>query len=87
MAIAVASKTLAESISLAGTGTSWGEMTAPALHVITVLIVLAFLVSAVVMWRRGLLRQFPEIKSSNTRVALVFSASVWLVFATIPYWW
>jgi len=87
MAIAVAGKTLAESISLAGTATHWGETTAPALHAITVLIVVAFLLSGLVMWRKGLLRQFPEIKSSSTRLMLVLSAGVWLVFATIPYWW
>ena len=87
MAIAAAGKTLAESISLAGTATRWGERAAPALQAITILIVVAFLLSAVVMWRRSLLRQFPEIKSMNARVALVFSLAVWMVFATIPYWW
>jgi preprotein translocase subunit SecG len=87
MAIAVAGKTLAESISLAGTATAWGETTAPALHAITVLIVVAFLLSAIVMWRRGVLGRFPQITQLGTRVALVLSAGVWLVFATIPYWW
>ncbi len=87
MAIAVAGKTLAESISLAGTATRWGETTGPALHGLTVLIVVAFLLSGLVMWRQGLLRQFPEIKSLGTRVTLVLSAGVWLAFATIPYWW
>lgn len=87
MAIAIAGKTLAESISLAGTATGWGEATAPALHEITVFIVAAFLLSALVMWWRGLLRPFPEIRSSRTRVTMVLSVGVWLVFATIPYWW
>lgn len=87
MAIAVAAKTLAESISLAGTGTGWGETMAPALHAVTVLIVVAFLLSGIVMWRQGLLRHFPEINSLATRITLVLSAGVWLVFATIPYWW
>ena len=87
MAMAAAGKTLAESISLAGTATRWGVRAAPILQAITILIVVAFLLSAVVMWRRGLLRQFPDIKSLSTRVALVFSVTVWLVFATVPYWW
>jgi hypothetical protein len=87
MAIAIAGKTLVESVSLAGTGTGWGETTAPALHAITVLIVAAFLLSAVVMWRRSLRRQLPKITSLSTRVTAVLSVGVWLVFATIPYWW
>ncbi len=87
MAIAVAGKTLAESVSLAGTGTGWGETLGPALHAITVLIVVAFLLTGTAMWRRGLLRRFPQIRNQGTRAMLVLSAGVWLLFATIPYWW
>ena len=58
-------KTLAESLSLAGTGTGWGETMGPALHAITVLIVVAFLLTGIVMWRRGLLRRFPEMRSQE----------------------
>src|SRR6187455_1570188 len=38
MAVAVAAKTLAESVMLAGTGTTWGEVTAPALQAATIII-------------------------------------------------
>lgn len=87
MAVAVASKTLAESVVLAGTGTAWGEMTSPALNAVTLVIVVTFLLSAALMWRRGLLKGFPEVTSSRTRATIVFSVALWLAFATIPYWW
>ena len=87
MAVAVASKTMAESVVLAGTGTAWGEMMSPALNAITIAIVVAFLLSAALMWRRGCLREFPEVRSSRARATIVCSVALWLAFATIPYWW
>jgi hypothetical protein len=87
MAVAVASKTLVESVNLAGTGSAWGEMTAPALHAATIAIVVTFLVSALWMWRKGVFRGVPTVTSRRMRTAIVFSVAVWLAFATIPYWW
>ena len=76
MAVAVALKTLVES-----------AMTDPALHAATIAIVVAFLVSAVWMWRKGVFRGVPQVTSPRVRTAIVFSVAVWLAFATIPYWW
>ena len=87
MAVAVAAKTLAESVMLAGTGTAWGEMTAPVLQAVTIVIVLAFLLSAAWMWRKGFLGKVPKVTGLRTQVTIVFSVGVWLAFATIPYWW
>ena len=87
MAVGVASKTLVESVNLAGTGSAWGEMTAPALHAATIAIVVAFLVSVVWMWRKGVFRGVPTVTSLRMRTAIAFSVAVWLAFATIPYWW
>ena len=87
MAVAVAAKTLAESVMLAGTGTTWGEMTAPVLQAVTIVIVLAFLLSAVWMWRKGFLGKVPKLTGLRTQVTIVCSVGVWLAFATIPYWW
>ena len=87
MAVAVALKTLVESVNLAGTGTAWGAITDGALHAATIAIVVAFLVSAVWMWRKGVFRGVPQVTSPRVRTAIVFSVAVWLAFATIPYWW
>ena len=87
MAVAVAAKTLAESVMLAGTGTTWGEVTAPALQAATIIIVLAFLLSAAWMWRKGLLGSVPTVSGPRTQLTIVFSVGVWLAFATVPYWW
>jgi hypothetical protein len=87
MAVAVAAKTLAESVMLAGTGTAWGEATAPALQAITITIVVAFLLSAAWMWRRGILGRVPTVSGLRTQLTIVFSVGVWLTFATVPYWW
>ena len=87
MAIAIAAKTLVESVTLAATGTPWGDMTSPVLNVAIIAIVAAFLLSAGLMWRRGLLRDVPEVKSARIRAAIVFSIAVWLACATLPYWW
>ena len=87
MAVAVAAKTLVESVMLAGTGTAWGVMAAPVLQAATIVIVMAFLLSAAWMWRKGFLGQAPSVTGLSTQVAIVFSVGVWLAFATIPYWW
>jgi hypothetical protein len=87
MAVAVAAKTLAESVMLAGTGTAWGETTAPVLQALTIVIVLAFLLSAAWMWRKGFLGRVPKVSGLGTQLTIVFSVGVWLTFATIPYWW
>ena len=87
MAVAVAAKTLAESVMLAGTGSAWGETTAPVLQAATILIVLAFLLSAAWMWRKGFLGKVPEVTGVRTQVTIVVSVGVWFAFATIPYWW
>ena len=87
MAVAVAAKTLAESVMLAGTGTPWGETTAPVLQAVTILIVLAFLLSAAWLWRKGLLGSVPRVSGLGTLLTIVFSIGVWFTFATIPYWW
>jgi hypothetical protein len=87
MAIAVAAKTLAESVMMAGTGTGWGEPTAPVLQAVTIGIVIAFLVSAGWMWRKGSLGQVPSVPGLPLQLTIVFSVGVWLAFATIPYWW
>jgi len=87
MAVAIAAKTLAESVMLAGTGTAWGETTAPVLQAVTILIVLAFLLSAAWMWRKGFLGSVPKVSDLRTQLTIVFSIGVWLTFATIPYWW
>ena len=51
------------------------------------MIVLAFLLSAVWMWRKGFLGKVPKVTGLRTQVTIVFSVGVWLAFATIPYWW
>ena len=63
-----------------------GAITAPALHAATIAIVAAFLVVAVWMWRKGVLRGVPQVTSRRTRAAIAFSLAVWLAFATLPYW-
>jgi hypothetical protein len=87
MAVAIAAKTLVESVMLAGTGTAWGETTAPVLQAVTIVIVLAFLVSAAWMWRKGFLGRVPKVSGRRTQLTIVLSVGVWLTFATIPYWW
>ena len=87
MAVAVAAKTLVESVMLAGTGTAWGDATAPALQAVTILIVLAFLLSAAWMWRSGSLGTVPKVTGLRTHATIVVSVGVWFAFATIPYWW
>lgn len=87
LAVAIAAKTLLESVTLAGTGTAWGEMTSPLLNATIIAVVIAFLLSAGLMWRRGQLRQVPGVKSRAALAAIVFSIAVWFAFATIPYWW
>ena len=49
-------------------------------------IVLAFLLSAGLIWRRGLLKNVPGVPSRGARATIVFSVAVWFAFATIPYW-
>jgi len=86
-AVAVATKTLTESVMLAGTGTAWGEATTPALQAVTIGIVLVFLLSAAWMWRKGFLGSVPTVSGLRTQLTIVFSVGVWLAFATVPYWW
>lgn len=87
MAVAIAAKTLVESVIVAGTGTAWGETTSPVLNALNIAIVVAFLLAAGLMWRRGSLKGVPGIKSWGTLAIIVFSVGVWFAFATIPYWW
>lgn len=76
-----------ESVGLSGTGTDWGEVAAPWLHAITVLIVVVLTVYGSLMWRRGVLDGLPEVQSLGARTVMVVSVGVWLAFATLPYWW
>lgn len=87
MAAAIGAKTLLESVTLAGTGTAWGEMTSPVLNAAIIAIVIAFLLSAGLIWRRGLLKNVPAVPSWGARATIVVSVAVWFAFATIPYWW
>jgi len=83
MAIAIAGKTVLESVMLAGTGTAWGDMTLGALQGLALLTVGAFVIYALVSWRRGLFSEVPALVSLSARLAVVLGVAVWAVFAGI----
>lgn len=86
MAVAIAAKTVIESVMLAGTGTSWGEATSLGLQVLTILTVAAFVIYAVASWRRGLFSDVPDLPGAAARVTVALGIALWLACATIPYW-
>ena len=84
LAIAITAKTCVETISLVITGTRAENTFALALHVLTLTIVAAFLVYALLAWRRGRLGATPTIVGSRVWLGVGAGIALWLVCAMLP---
>ena len=85
LAIAVAAKTLLESVAISGTGTAWGHAMTLPLQAATISVVLAFIVYAARLWRAGLLEAMPTVAPRVMYVQLAIGVALWLALALAPY--
>ena len=83
LAIAIAAKTLVESVAIGATGTTWGDALTLPLQVVTILIVLAFIVYAVRLWRTGLLEAMPSVAPRTAYVQLAIGVALWFALAFV----
>jgi hypothetical protein len=84
MAIAITTKTWLETISLVITGTTVEAALALPLHVLTLLIVVAFVLYALVSWRRGRLAATPTNAGSRVWAGVGCGIALWLACALLP---
>ena len=84
LAIAITAKTGVETMSLVIVGTSAEHAFALALHVLTLMIVAAFLVYAAFSWRRGRLAAPPTIPGSRAWLGVGCGIALWLTCAMLP---
>ena len=84
LAIAITAKTWAETVSLVIVGTDAESAAALPLHVLTLVIVAAFLGYALISWRRGRLAAPPTIVGSRVWVGVGTGIALWLACAMLP---
>ena len=84
LAIAITAKTCVETISLVIVGTPGETAVALPLHALTLMIVAAFVVYALVSWRRGWLAVPPQIAGARVWLGVGFGIALWLVCAMLP---
>ena len=84
LAIAITAKTCVETISLVIVGTPGENAVALPLHVLTLMIVAAFVAYALVSWRRGWLAVPPQVAGPRVWLGVGCGIALWLVCAMLP---